>query len=182
MSFLFGLTQAGLALILLWASVAKRRQPADFGAALRFCGLRSPMEYRLISTIGLSELAIGVGLIVGWTWSTYAVTPLLLLATAFLLELKRRKYRTGCGCFGASKQQGVSARRLAFNGVICVLAVCLSLRTWILGAPPPFWKLWSTSLPGMVAVGVIVVVLEAFRWLVPASAHSETGAGAILQE
>jgi hypothetical protein len=94
---------AAAALLLVVSGPAKVARPDDTGRALRLTGL--PSARALVRTIGVTELVVGVGVLLD---GDRAVWPAALGATYagfagfVLLALWRRAPLSSCGCFGGT--------------------------------------------------------------------------------
>jgi uncharacterized membrane protein YphA (DoxX/SURF4 family) len=79
-------------------------------------------------TLPWFELALGVGLLIGWKLRYFALAGMLLLLFFFaiLVYSYGRGLTIDCGCFGVG--EALSPQTLARDGILCLSAIAL----WIL--------------------------------------------------
>lgn len=125
----------GLAAVLAWAGLAKLRQPA--ATTEDFAAIGLPWPSPLAAIVPVVELACAALLVTVPGWGGVAAFGLLAIFTANLAVVVHSGREVRCACFGAVSRSPVSARHLARNGALLVLALAAAT----IGQP-----LWSLGL------------------------------------
>lgn len=114
-------------LVLLLSGLAKLRDPAASREA--FASMGVPAALRSEAVVRLhpyAEVALGVLLLVTWSWAmavvAAAVTLLFAAYWVLVLLVLRRGEEVDCGCFGAIGDDRVSGTTLARNSLLVLLA------------------------------------------------------------
>lgn len=136
-----------LAVVLVWAAVAKLRSPLATRDSFAQLGLARPDS--LARTVPLTELAtacmlVGVPFVGG-----LGALALLGAFTTFLVVAIRRGVEAGCSCFGSARNEAVSYVEVIRNAGLMVLA---GLAVF---AGSPGW-------PGLGAIVVVSVAATCF--------------------
>ena len=137
-----------LASILLWAALLKLASPVQSREALATFGVRGPHVRRAVwSLVVATEVALAVGVAVGWAPAAYTGAVMALgLAAALGLALRAGQGGRPCGCFGPASR--VSAVSVARNlGLAATLALLPALPTS------------SPSSEDWLAVGVVIALV-----------------------
>jgi uncharacterized membrane protein YphA (DoxX/SURF4 family) len=121
-----------IGLLLILAGIAKAMSPLGFYAALNAAEwLPHTLSGLLVIGVPVVEVALGVGLLIGWKVRATAILSFILMAlfTGFLLIETARGNNINCGCFGESNgllallNSGSGA--LIRNGLLLLMAASL---------------------------------------------------------
>jgi uncharacterized membrane protein YphA (DoxX/SURF4 family) len=143
-----------LALSFLLAGVLKLRMPAATRDAFRALGV--PRAATAARIVPLTELALGILLVVVPRIGAVLALATLAVFTAFLGDRLRRGVATPCNCFGARSARPLSQREIVRNLTFVVLALLALL------APRPVMP----TLLDVVVVAGVVATCAIGRWLV----------------
>jgi uncharacterized membrane protein YphA (DoxX/SURF4 family) len=137
-----------LAVVFLWAAVAKVRDRA--GTAASFRGLGLPAPAALAVAVPVVEVALAVGLVVRPSIAGWLALALLVAFTLVIAGAIARGVEVGCACFGsAANDRPVSTLEVVRNAGLAALAVVAT------GASGD--ALWP-ALPAIVIVTVVVAL------------------------
>ncbi len=146
-----------LALILVWAAIAKATTPAETTADFALLGLPTPAI--LARLVPLAELAIGVLLVILPGWGGVAAFVMLTGFTALLVGLVRSGQQISCSCFGAVSGEPVSWVEVTRNGALLLMAAGAATLDSLVG--PGFAAVVAFSAASVIAV--VVIQLVTFR-------------------
>jgi uncharacterized membrane protein YphA (DoxX/SURF4 family) len=138
-----------LAAILGWAAFTKFRDPVATRGSFDGLGLRSPDV--LAVAVPITEVAVGVALVLWPPVGGAAAIVLLVAFTVVLVRVVRSGARVPCACFGAAATSPVSWLDVVRNLGLVTLAVLASI---------PSTRGWPGFLP-LVVVNVAIVVSSA---------------------
>ena len=114
------------AVVMLISGVAKVGRPTATRDAFLSMGVpRALRSETLVTSLPYVEIALGVLLLVTWSWPlavvAAATTALFAAYWVLVLRVLRRGEEVDCGCFGALGDDRVSGTTLARNSVLVVL-------------------------------------------------------------
>jgi uncharacterized membrane protein YphA (DoxX/SURF4 family) len=119
---LVGLVCAGvLALIFVWAAVAKLRDRA--ATETDFASLGLPRPALLATAVPVAELSVAGLLAIVPGWGGVAAFGLLALFSAVLVGAVRSGSTASCACFGGGSRSQVSWAQVGRNAVLGLLAL-----------------------------------------------------------
>ncbi len=141
-----------LALLLLWAAVAKWRSPDSTRAAVRAFGV-APVFAVVLPIV---ESALAIGLVIAPKPSGWLSVALLGLFTGVVIRALRTGTKVSCGCFGASDSGTVGTHTILRNVGMMTLAL-LAASTAAPGVPalPEFVLVTLSSLSFWLLVALV---------------------------
>jgi uncharacterized membrane protein YphA (DoxX/SURF4 family) len=141
--------------VFAWSGAAKLADRG--GTATTFAAAGLPAPALLATALPVVELVLAVAFFTIPRVAAPVAVVLLASFTAFLIREVRRGSGVGCGCFGASRAEPVSAVELGRNGLLLLAAVVAAFAetppTPDLGALAAVCLATGLAAAGLAAVG-----------------------------
>ncbi|HVM09537.1 MAG TPA: MauE/DoxX family redox-associated membrane protein [Acidimicrobiales bacterium] len=134
-----------LAIVFVWAGVAKLARPSD--TAESFAALGLPAAKALARVVPVVELALAAGLVFRPAVASWAALVVLGAFTFVIWVAIHRGVQAPCNCFGSARKEPVSTLELVRNAMLAGLAVIATAAHGAAGWP---------GVPSVIAITVIV--------------------------
>lgn len=121
-----------IAVVLGWAGLAKLAAPATTRRSFELLGL--PAARLAAWGVPGVELAVAVTLILNPRWGGLAAVVLLVVFTAFVVNVWRAGRGEGCACFGSTSNRPIGVTSLVRNAALIVGAAVASFASQV--GPP----------------------------------------------
>ena len=133
------LPRCGAGLLFVYAGAAKILDPLPFYSVLSGAEwLPTPVSRLLMAVLPVSEVVLGIALLVGWKRRATALGAFLLVAAfTFFLFVEAAHGNTNCGCFGsayAPEFLGTTTGSLLRNSLLLLILGWIAAR-----GPRPSW-------------------------------------------